>query len=120
MKKIMMNSVLLISVLFIGYYVTGTVNAMSLKQRTAIIKGLKLKGIVGENNKGYVELRNSNKKFDKVVKEENAYRKSIYVGISKKQGVSVTKVGKERASQIAKKAAKGTWLQKANGSWYKK
>lgn len=93
--------------------------AMNLEKRLAIIKGLKIKGVVGENNKGYLEFRGK-KKAEKVVNDENESRKKVYQDIAKKQGVSAEQVGKQRALQNTDNSPKGTWVQKEDGSWTRK
>ena len=98
--------------------------AQSLKQRMldrlpAIVE-LKNKGIVGENNQGYLEFRGAKKEGEDVVRAENADRKAVYGAIAKKQGTTPQLVGQRRAQQIAREAEPGQWLQKPDGSWYRK
>ncbi|OGV36910.1 MAG: hypothetical protein A2X48_15910 [Lentisphaerae bacterium GWF2_49_21] len=93
---------------------------MDSKQRLAIIKGLKIKGIVGENNKGLLEFRTADKSAAAVVDEENAERTKAYSEIAKKTKVEVADVGAQRAAQIAKEESAGVWLQDAEGKWKKK
>lgn len=90
-----------------------------MQERLPAIKELKAKGIVGENNKGYLEFVGAPAK-EKVVQDENNDRKEVYAAIAAKQGVTVDIVGKRRAEQIVSKAAAGEWLQNAGGNWYKK
>ena len=84
------------------------------------IKALKAKGFVGENNKGYLEFVGQQKEKQEVVTAENQDRQKVYQAIAKQQGTTAELVGKHRAIQIAAKAQPGTWLQDANGKWYKK
>ena len=111
----------LVSTAVVALFLFGTANAkvLGLKQRMAIIKALKIKGIVGENNKGFLEFRGK-KRAAKVVAQENADRRKTYEDIAKKQGVSVEEVGRQRAIQIAAQAVAGVWLQNLDGTWYKK
>ncbi len=96
----------------------------SIKDRMAAripaINGLKSKGAVGENNKGFLEFRVKNKPQKDVVNAENSDRKKVYQAIGKKQGASATLVGQRRAKAIAAKSKAGHWLQKPDGGWYKK
>ncbi len=94
--------------------------SMNVKQRIAIIKGLKLKGIVGENNKGLLEFRTPDKSASDVVNEENSERSKAYAQIAKNTGVSVSTVGAQRAATIAMEESSGVWIQKPDGTWYKK
>ena len=84
------------------------------------IKALKAKGLVGENNKGYLEFVGQQKEKQEVVAAENQDRQKVYKAIAKQQATTVELVGKHRAIQIAAKAQAGEWLQDANGKWYKK
>ncbi|MBI5307343.1 MAG: YdbL family protein [Planctomycetes bacterium] len=90
-----------------------------MQARLPAIKELKAKGVVGENNKGYLEFRGAPAK-ENVVQDENNDRKEVYATIAAKQGVTADVVGKRRAEQIADKAAPGEWLQNPSGNWYKK
>lgn len=94
--------------------------SMDAKQRLAIIKGLKLKGIVGENNQGLLEFRTGDRTASAIVDEENSERTKAYAEIAKNTGVSVSAVGAQRANQIAQEESAGVWIQKPDGSWYKK
>lgn len=91
-----------------------------MQSRLPLIKELKAKGIVGENNKGYLEFVGNVRKDENVVNDENSDRGEVYAAIAVQQGTSVEVVGKRRAEQITGKAAPGEWLQDANGKWYKK
>ncbi len=84
------------------------------------IINLKERGIVGENNLGFLEFVGNQKEKADVVNAENMDRKSVYEEIAKKQGTTVEVVGRHRAAQIAEKAQPGVLLQDANGKWYKK
>lgn len=94
--------------------------AMDAKERLAIIKALKLKGIVGENNKGLLEFRSDDRKAEAIVDEENGQRTKVYNATASKNGVSSDVVGAQRAAQIAKEEQSGVWLQDAKGKWDKK
>ena len=91
-----------------------------MKQRLPVIIELKEKGIVGENNNGYLEFIGSAKEKTDVINAENRDRKAVYEAIAKQQGPTVEVVGKHRARQIALKAAPGEWLEDADGNWYQK
>ncbi len=123
MKRITIVAMLLIFIL--GMMITH-VNASSkaIKQRMIKrlpeIKALKDQGIVGENNKGYLEFVGQKKAKADVVKAENNDRRQVYQAIAKQQGTTVEVVGKHRAVQIANKASPKDWLQDAEGKWYQK
>lgn len=91
-----------------------------MRDRLPVIVSLKTKGVVGENNKGFLELLKGKNEKKEVVAAENKDRELIYSEIAKKTGTDVKLVGQRRASQIAAKASPGDWLQDAAGKWYKK
>jgi len=84
------------------------------------IKALKDQGLVGENNKGFLEFVGQQKEKEDVVTAENQDREKVYEAIARQQGTTVELVGQHRAIQIAQKAQPGEWLQDANGKWYRK
>jgi uncharacterized protein YdbL (DUF1318 family) len=92
----------------------------NMKKRIPVIADLKDKGIVGENNKGYLEFLTSSRQKEGVVSAENNDRRRVYAYIAKLRNKSVEIVGKVRARQIARNAPSGLWLQDKNGQWYKK
>ena len=91
-----------------------------MQSRLPAIKELKIAGVIGENNKGYLEFVESARKGEDVVQAENSDRKEVYAAIAQQQGTTIESVGKRRAEQIASKAASGEWLQNESGNWYKK
>ena len=92
-----------------------------MQQRLPDIVKLKSAGLVGENNKGYLEfVPGAAKKDAGTVSAENNDRKTVYNAIAKQQGATGEAVGKRRAIQIGKKASSGEWLQNESGKWYKK
>ena len=116
-----------IAVLFVfvlGILISDAYSEDSIKQRMIdrlpVINDLKNRGIIGENNLGFLEFVGNQKEKADVVAAENMDRKSVYEAIAKKQGTTTEVVGKHRAAQIAGKAQTGEWLQDANGKWYKK
>lgn len=90
-----------------------------MKNRLPQITDLKDTGIVGENNKGYLEFRGTAQQAA-LVNAENKDRKIIYTAIGRKQGATADLVGQRRALTIAEKGKKGQIYQKADGSWYTK
>jgi uncharacterized protein len=91
-----------------------------MKDRLPLIVELKKKGIVGENNLGFLQFVGQMKEQENVVKEENNDRVNVYEAIAKQQGTTSDIVGKRRAIQIAEKAGAGEWLQDEKGTWYQK
>ena len=91
-----------------------------MKARLPTIVDLKERGIVGENNKGYLEFRSDTKGQEDVVAAENRDRRQVYSAIAAEQGTTEQLVGERRAGQIAQKAAPGQWIQDSSGSWNQK
>ena len=91
-----------------------------MKKRLPVLKELKAKGIVGEDNKGYVQFVGAKKEKADVIAAENKDRKTVYAAIAKQQGTTAELVGKRRAMQIAKKANPGEWVQDASDKWIQK
>jgi len=92
-----------------------------MRQRQPQIDQFKAGGALGENNLGYLEVRDSNQAgAAELAAAANADRKTIYQRIATKQNVSVEEVGKARAQQIAQKIVPGVWMQNAQGEWTKK
>lgn len=91
-----------------------------MKERLPVIAALKKQGIVGENNRGYLSFVGSEKKHEQLVAAENRDRKKIYAHIAAQQGTKLEVVEKNRALQLAERAAPGTYIQKPDGTWVKK
>ena len=91
-----------------------------MTKRRPQIEQLKKEGIVGENNKGYLEFVGKVIKDKALVESQNADRKQGYGIVAKKQGVSIEQVAKVRAAYYAKKARSGEYYQNSSGKWIKK
>ena len=125
MRNIMTKCLLIIfgTALFISNVSAGDSAAdikARMNKRISQVKALKVKGIVGENNKGFLEFVGASKEGADVVFAENSDRSKVYAAIAKQQGSAAELVGKLRASKIASLAAKGEWIQDASGKWIKK
>ncbi len=123
MKQDLLKKIL--AFFLIGFFVAGSPLFADdiktrMKDRLPVILELKAKGIVGENNKGYLEFIGGKKEKADVVAAENEDRTTVYAAIAKQQGTTVELVGKRRALQISQKADAGDWLQDAGGNWYQK
>ncbi len=91
-----------------------------MKQRIPVIAELKAKGIVGENNRGYLAFVGSARASEAVVAAENRDRKAIYTHFAKQQKTTVDVVEKVQAKRKAQKAKPGQYFQKPDGKWIKK
>jgi len=120
-KKIVIVNILV----FLGIFlIIGTCSAQGIKermkQRLPVIVELKAKGIVGENNSGYLAFVTGKKVNENIVASENKDRKTIYAHIAKQQNTSLALVEKRRATALAGRAAPGEFIQKADGAWIRK
>ncbi len=91
-----------------------------MRERLPILVDLKARGVVGENNQGFLELLKGQTEKQNVVAAENQDRKTIYAQIAQQTGTDIQVVGQRRAIQIAEKAAPGEWLQDGSGKWRQK
>jgi len=117
--------VALLSVLIFGAAASCFAGSSSIKarmqERLPTIVHLKDAGIVGENNKGYLEfVPGAAQKDAGTVSAENSDRETVYNAIAKQQNTTPQLVGERRAIQIRQNAASGEWLQDSSGKWYKK
>src|SRR5687767_10972769 len=92
-----------------------------MEQRLSQIDGLKAKGVIGENNRGFVEVRSQDDATAAgVVAEENKDRETVYAAIARETGATPDAVGKARAKRIASNSNAGVWVQDEAGNWAKK
>lgn len=96
----------------------GAVKAR-MEQRLAQVEALKLRGSVGETNRGYLEARGSGADAS-LISAENTDRAAVYAALAKQTGSSPDQVGRARARQIAQRARAGEWIQDERGEWRKK
>lgn len=97
----------------------GAVRAR-MAQRLPQIDALKQQGALGEDNRGYLSVRESKGDAGTVAADENRDRGVVYGAIAKQTGSTSDAVGRARAKQIAAASAAGVWLQKEDGTWYRK
>ena len=91
-----------------------------MEQRLGQLDELKAQEVIGENNRGYVELRGSAAGADALVSAENRDREAVYGLIARDTGSSADAVGRARAKQIAANSRSGVWVQDESGQWKKK
>jgi len=92
-----------------------------MAQRLPAIDALKERGVVGENNRGFLEARGALSGDEaKTVEAQNSDRKEVYGALAQKTGSSPDQVGQARAKRIAEKSRAGIWLQDETGRWYRK
>src|SRR5574340_12380 len=68
-----------------------------MEKRLPVIMELKSKGIIGEDNRGYLQFIGGNREGEDVVQAENQDRNKVYTAIAQKEGASIEQVGQRRA-----------------------
>ncbi|MDD3118426.1 MAG: YdbL family protein [Victivallales bacterium] len=91
-----------------------------MKERLPKLNKLKDAGVIGEDNKGFIAIRDKSADTGNVVGAENTDRKAVYVAIARKNGASPETVGQRRAIKIAETGKSHHWFQNAAGKWYQK
>lgn len=91
-----------------------------MRDRVGSIDQLKLAEVVGENNRGFLEVRKSDGGAGAVVEAENQDRAAVFSETASRTGSSSEAVGRAFAKQIAAASARGVWVQREDGSWQKK
>ncbi len=91
-----------------------------MKTRFPLLKELKAKSIIGEDNQGYLQFVSQDKTGEDVVNGENFDREKIYNAIAKQQGTTGEMVGRLRAKTILEKGLPGEYFMDAMGEWYRK
>lgn len=89
-----------------------------IEQRVGEIDALKQKGVLGENNRGFLEVRSGDD--GGVAAAENADRALVYAALARQTGATAEAVGRARAKRIAANSAPGVWVQAEDGKWSKK
>ena len=93
------------------------------KGRFSALKALKAQGLVGENNRGYVEAIGGGADVKAAVSAENADRKAVYLAIVEQnqlgEGVLSTVEGVFAGVQ-RDKAVAGEKIQEPSGAWVTK
>ena len=91
-----------------------------MRQRVPQLDQLKLAEAVGENNRGFVEVRKAEGDAASVVDAENRDRAEVFSETARNAGSNPDAVGRAFAKQIAAASARGVWVQREDGSWQKK
>ncbi len=122
MRQIFKPSVLIIIGLVLAVSSPGWSGSLKQRmiERAPTIKQLKIQGIVGENNSGYLEFVGSAQPQADVVAQENTDRKAIYSYFAKQQNTTLAVVESVQAKRKAEKADPGEYVQNPDGSWAKR
>lgn len=122
MKKFLSRFLLLAALLLPVYLAQaedlGAVRSR-MSQRLSQIDDMKSRGLVGENNRGFLEARGGGAD-EAVIAAENKDRETVYAALAKQTNTSPEQVAKARARQIAQGSRPGVWIQDADGEWKRK
>ncbi len=92
-----------------------------MRERQPAVDEMKLAGLVGENNRGFLEAREDlDEARAALLQAENADRREVYAMIARRTNSTAAEVGQQRAIRIAQQARNGVWLEDARGRWYRK
>lgn len=91
-----------------------------MRERVSAVDQLKLAGAVGENNRGFLEVRADQGDAGAVVSAENADRREVFAETAARVGSTADAVGRAFAKQIAAASAAGVWVQRETGEWTRK
>jgi hypothetical protein len=109
----------------LGWSVARADEVASAKQRIdarqSAIAALKDRGMLGENNRGFVEPRGAlSHEENELAASENGDRGILYAAVAKRTGQTAELAGRARAKQIAQNSKAGVWLQDESGGWHRK
>lgn len=89
-------------------------------QRLPAIADLKTKGVIGEDNRGYLGFVTGNRVMEEVIAAENTDRRSVYEIFAKQQKTGLDVVESVQGARKAEKANPGEFYQNRDGQWVKK
>jgi len=92
-------------------------SAIRRRDRHDALEAFQARGVIGENAKGFVEIRIADSAAEALVTAENRDRLIIFEGVAKKNGTSVEDVRAIYAKNLQEDAPTGTPVQSADGSW---
>ena len=91
-----------------------------MRERVATLDQLKIAEALGENNRGYVEVRKPDNNAAAVADAENKDRALVFSDTAARAGSNPDAVGRAFAKQVIAASAPGVWVQRDDGSWQKK
>lgn len=92
--------------------------ALRRKDRVSDLSSWEAKGVIGENKKGLVEIRDSqsvDKTLSEIVSAENSDRMIIYQAVAKKNGTSLEEVQGLYSKRLQSNAPAGTPVEVSDG-----
>ncbi len=91
-----------------------------MRERVSSIDRLKIAEVVGESNRGFLEVRKPDNAAAAIVDSENRDRSVVFSETAAKTGSTADMVGRSFARQVAAASAPGVWIQREDGTWVKK
>ena len=93
-----------------------------MKERLPQVAQQKAQKVIGEDRAGFLALVKADAAAParQLVDAENADRKVVYAALAAKAGTDATRVGQQRAKELAERSAAGMMLQREDGTWYEK
>lgn len=88
--------------------------------RLPAIAELKTRGIIGEDNQGYLGFVTGTREQESLISAENSDRKEVYNHFAKQQKTTLAVVEDIQAKRKVEKAKPGEFYQNENGQWIKK
>ena len=89
-----------------------------LEQRLPALDDLRQRQILGENNRGFLEVRGrATDEETQLVEAENRDRAEVYAVIARRSETTADTVGRTRAMKIAANSVRGALVQDADGNW---
>jgi len=92
------------------------------KERRLTLTSWEAKGVIGENARGFVEVKaasaaSAGSEVSSLAQEENMDRKTIYKSVASKNGAAEEETGKLFAKRIQSDAPQGTPIEGIDGGW---
>ncbi len=119
-KLLNMFPLFIVFILISSSYVSADAIKDRMIQRLPVIADLKTKGIIGEDNRGYLGFVAGSRPMEDVIAAENADRKSVYEIFAKQQNTTLEIVETVQGTRKAEKANPGEFYQSREGQWVKK
>ncbi len=101
-----------------------------IKSNYPLLRKWLIQGVLGENYKGFVVMKNegglnlkARVEAKRTMEEENSNRKALYAAVAKALDIpssEIPRIGKIFAQHWQKAVPKGTWIEKAPGKWIKR
>ena len=91
-----------------------------MRERLPVIADLKSKGLIGENNRGYLGYVTPARPSQALIQGENKDRKAIYSYLAEQQNTTLEVVEQIQAKRKAERAKPGEYIQNPDGTWVKK